>query len=66
LQEISLHGHGAIVESDENWRERDRVGIIKLRFLHGHESVVALMRMERERERERDGGDRQAQISASS
>jgi hypothetical protein len=29
------------------------MGIIKLRFLHGHELVVALMRMERERERER-------------
>ncbi len=26
------------------------MGIIKLRFLHGLESVVALMRMERERE----------------
>jgi hypothetical protein len=51
LQEISLHGHGAIVESDENWREREtEMGIIKLRFLHGHESVAALMKMERERE----------------
>lgn len=44
------------------------MGIIKLSFLHGHELVVALMRMEIERERERDGdgGDHQAQISASS
>jgi len=46
------------------------MGIIKLRFLHGHELVVALMRMgggrERERERDGEGGDHQAQISASS
>jgi hypothetical protein len=33
------------------------MGIIKLRFLHGHELVVALMRMGGERERETEMGE---------
>jgi len=53
LQEISLHGHGAIVESDENWRERERWESSSL----GSCMVMSCSideNGERERERERE------------